>query len=308
MSSRMSTVRGRRRRGFTLVEMLVVSAIIILLVALLMTGLRSVKRQADSLVCMSNLRQVAIDFQLVAQNPPELKRWMPEQAAVGGFGLTSFIDKVYEAGTYFPDTDGSNPDEVKEYVRGEKPFFCPSGPPQLSVRENRIVLAPEDHAVADPATVSYGFNARLYRVFRRMPGTYVWVPRFVMLGPNMFNQPRAPQTALIFDVDAKAARKAHATPHLVAPPNEDGGEYSPSVSLSLANGMRWFPSQRHLGNTNVALLDGSVQTTPDLLRPNHINWLDATYDGQWINGEYFGTAEMETSLWSVDSLSEGIVY
>ena len=54
-----------RRSGYTLVELLVVMAIIALLVSLLMTGLRSVMRQANSLVCMSNLRQIACGPEII---------------------------------------------------------------------------------------------------------------------------------------------------------------------------------------------------------------------------------------------------
>ena len=47
-----------RRRGFTLIEVLVVVAIIAVLIAILVPSLTAVRRQVSEVVCRSNLRQV----------------------------------------------------------------------------------------------------------------------------------------------------------------------------------------------------------------------------------------------------------
>ena len=144
------------------------------------------------------------------------------------------------------------------------------------------------------------------------------------LSLNMYNWQNAPKTALVFDVDARAAVLAESSPHLIAPPIEPpdpdnpGGSsfgYQPGEDSSgLIHGRKWFPSQRHQGKTNVALLDGSVRSVKDLLADSErINWKDAVYPGEWINGMYelpdgVQSTRMIRPLWSDSSLSDEEVH
>ncbi len=70
-----------RRSGFTLVELLVVVAIIALLVSILLPTLGKAKEQARIVSCMSNLRSLGLSFAFYSN---ENNDWYPSGAAMGG--------------------------------------------------------------------------------------------------------------------------------------------------------------------------------------------------------------------------------
>ncbi len=82
-----------RRQGFTLIELLVVIAIIALLLSILMPALQKAKRQAQAVVCSSNLRQIGLATNLYAQ---EWDNFIPRGSwsATGPWWFSQFLPYV----------------------------------------------------------------------------------------------------------------------------------------------------------------------------------------------------------------------
>lgn len=94
-----------KRKGFTLVELLVVISIIAVLLSILMPSLRKAKEQAKKVVCMSNLKQMGLGHLLYAED------WNGWQIYVGGDDTV--IPNTNWYGQLFP-----------KYIPSPKSFEC----------------------------------------------------------------------------------------------------------------------------------------------------------------------------------------
>jgi len=93
-----------KQRGFTLIELLVVIAIIALLMAILIPALSSAKKQAKTAICLANLREWGLIWQMYTEDN----------------------DGYFVMQTYWYN-------ETREYYKNDKIRFCPTA--TKSVRE-----------------------------------------------------------------------------------------------------------------------------------------------------------------------------
>lgn len=250
-----AALRGRNSRSmrfaFSLIELLVVVAVIALLLAIVSTALVRAREAARSLKCMNQLRTVAFQFTEFADARQHTYRGDSERAG-NAFRIEDFQEKLYGIDEFWTDDDQN----TARLAHGEHPLLCPSETGELQRRKG---LPCSGYAVTPVDHVSVGFNMRLDRI---STDSYGWL-RFkrVTMTPRILDRPDVP---LAFDIDGAEAEKRDVLPYYAAPPVDDDDLY--------AGGQFWFPSKRHLRKTNAAFVGGHVLSSPVPERAAGWNW------------------------------------
>src|SRR5947209_2363015 len=90
------------RAGFTLVELLVVIGIIALLISILLPSLARAREQGNATKCLSNIRQIAMAFQMYAN---ENKQRLPPRNASRGAGHQEWDWVFWQIGQDFSQSN-----------------------------------------------------------------------------------------------------------------------------------------------------------------------------------------------------------
>jgi prepilin-type processing-associated H-X9-DG protein/prepilin-type N-terminal cleavage/methylation domain-containing protein len=135
-------MRTRHTEGFTLVELLVVIAIIGCLVSLMLPSLQAIRARADTLKCVSNMRQIGVSVDLYvtdhSEHTPVIEPWPSQPVyastdgaqtliqALGPYGVTTavlqcpsdmkgpnYYAKEGSSYQWFPMASGQNAQAIK---------------------------------------------------------------------------------------------------------------------------------------------------------------------------------------------------
>ncbi|MBA7618282.1 hypothetical protein ES703_25603 [subsurface metagenome] len=164
-----------RKRGFTLVELLVVMSIISVIMAITLPAFSRVRRKARTMLSMSNQRQITSAMNLFALNNNDR---YPESVATIGFGNNwNWSDSTRLTGNRrrSPQLHRAMSEYLRRYISDASTMYCPNAPQKYEYLQQAWDAGdnwdnPKTSFPADPAGGSYCFywNYRGYLGGRRV--------------------------------------------------------------------------------------------------------------------------------------------
>lgn len=233
----------RRANGFTLIEVLLVVAIVAMLLSILLPTISGAMERARAFRCQVAQRSVTLDF--VSFADPLLHGDRGDDGSMAPrFRLETFQDAEYRIDEFW------SWGEVNEHTvpdgAGNDPMRCASVDGALTLSKGKPCTK---GALSPPENVSYTFNSRLHRTEVTLPGGPI-ISKPVRLTDRVLDMGMVP---LMWDVDGGAAKEKGAEPVFSAPALD-------SQALYVGDKL-WFPSARHGGAANFAFLDGHVESS-----------------------------------------------
>lgn len=238
--------------AFTLVELLVVVAVMALLVAILLPSLGMSIGAARKFRCQVSLRTIGFDFGLFADETLHGDRG--DDAHLGDrFRLETFQEAEYGIDEFWRWGE-TNAHQLPDAARND-PMRCTEVRGEITLRRG---VPCSGGAIAPSENVSFGFNGRLHRA--PLMGSNRW--QETSLTSGIVAESMVP---LAWDVDGAEAKRRGLQPVFSAPQAD-------ATSGPFASGSYWFPAMRHNGGLNVLFVDQHVEFTSRPLEEQGWQW------------------------------------
>jgi prepilin-type N-terminal cleavage/methylation domain-containing protein/prepilin-type processing-associated H-X9-DG protein len=272
-----------RRRAFTLIELLIVIAIIGVLIGLLLPAVQKVREAANRIECMSNQRQVCLAFQHFAsfdaegRLPPGIGHFPSDKSKDFGTAYLYLLPYLEQDGLFeSSNIAGTHRAENNQvYAKPVKALLCPSD----QTAESGVV---SDNSGQPWGASCYAVNAQVFaEVYDASRGIFRWYLEDPQGHPrlsNAFFSDGMTSTILIAEKYARCSNNAR----------KEGGSFwaywytdGPVQPLHAGFAISWYyydvgprktfqvrpprnncdptlPSTGHSGGMNVAFADGHV--------------------------------------------------
>ena len=167
-----------RSKGFTLIELLVVVSIIALLVAILVPALKQAREAAESVVCQSNLHQVAVATQMYTEDNDGSLFWLRGNSPLKSAGST-YRPWFHNGGVLAPYLQG-DAEAVSKYgcpTHENDPTWWADG----DFIANRHIVTLSSSTLG---SLPFGYPSKLLEI--RKPSRKIVVAEFGLQGYNTY--------------------------------------------------------------------------------------------------------------------------